>query len=372
MTWYHDTLSNWTGNHNFYIYQEENPGGKIWLIPWDLPATLTKTDPIIDDFGVPEWNVAPETCAPMEIWSGSLAIAPHCDKLTGLLADALWDSFVPIGEQLDKTCFDSDHMKARIDRYAALVEPAIAQDPVIDLAKWKNEIRDLRVTMDILNKGFDDYIHGRTLPVDTSGFLTPFPDSGFLRTDRVNNFEFSSGVSLPSWTSTSILAGSGSMISLALDTQASLWGKSDLLCSFVFLPLDSPSAYCSERADIGIHFQKTTDLSGLKRLRLDLKCDVPRHCFVYLQSKTYEQQGIKSACGWQITATAASKQYTFDISQIGYPSSVAGNTSAILDSVLISAEGIGLSPSARFDNLGKLVAPADSGYMQVDNIIFEY
>ena len=369
MTWYYDPQSKWIGNHNFYLYEEENPGGKIWLLPWDLPATLTKTDPIIDDFDVPEWNVAPTTCDPMPIWGGSFGIPPHCDKLTGLLADALWDEFIGVGQQLVSSCFGSDHMKGRIDRYAALIDPAIAQDSTINRERWRSEVKDLRMTMDILNQGFDDYIHGRTPTVDTSGFLTPLPDSGFLLSDRVNNFELSPAIPLSSWTYSA--ATKGSTISIGLDTIAPLWGKSDLLCSFVFSPLDSPSAYYSEGADIGLLFQKEVDCAGVKRLRMHLKCDSPRYGFVYLQSKAYERKGVKNTFGWSLTIGAKNKQYTFDMATISYPTGGSSDNPDILDTVLASVQGVGFRVEGRFNNAGKLAVAPDSGYLRVDNVLFE-
>jgi hypothetical protein len=367
MTWYYDLKSSWVGNHNYYFYQEENTGGKIWLIPWDLPATLTKTDPIMDDNDMPEWNVAPDTCAPQHIWGTDYGYPPHCDPLIGLSAETCWERFVKAGEQFLVTCFNADRMKQKVDEYKTLIEPVVAQDPALDLEKWQNEVGDLRQTMDVLHSGFDDYLHNKKPALDTTGFSASFPDSGFLQADRVNNFEFSPISSLSLWSTCT--ASSGSTISLALDTINPLWGKSDLKCQFVFTPMDSAPIY-SEGGNLNIFFKNETNLKSFKRIRMHLKCDATRNTFVYLTSKFYEQKGAKNSYGWNIYINAANKQYIFDMAQINYPSWGDPANPDILDSVLTTATGIGLNFGARYNNIGKLTAP-DTGYLRIDNIIFE-
>jgi hypothetical protein len=167
--WFSLKTTIFRGPLNYYFYQEENPGGKIWLIPWDLPPTLTKTDPIIDDYGMPDWYVEPDTCAPRPIWSGDYGYPPHCDPLTRLTADVLWNDFVKVGEQLLSTCFKAERLQKKIDDYTALLQPVIAQDKTIDSNHWQNTVKDLRMTMNILNTTFDNYLHKNTPVVDTTG-----------------------------------------------------------------------------------------------------------------------------------------------------------------------------------------------------------
>lgn len=369
MTWYCNQQQTWNINHNYYFYQEENSGGKIWLVPWDLPATLSKTDPIIDDFGMPDWYVEPDTCAPRPIWSGNLGLPPHCDRLTGLTADALWDNFAKAGEQFLATCFNAGRMKKQIDDYSAFIEPVVTGDRTINLSRWQSSIKDLRMTMDILNTTFDDYVHKRTPLVDTSGFHTLLPDSGYLSADRINNFEFTSVMPTASWSQT--FQSKGSTLSLLIDTIAPLWGKSDLLCTFAFATLDTPAGY-AEWADVQLSFRHATDLKNIQRIKVHLKYDSPRGFFVYLLSDSYDRLGAKNVYGWwSSSANTQNKQYTFEMSQIDYPTWGSPDDPDILDSVLTTVTGIGFSPRPRFNNAGKLSVVPDSGYLRVDNVIFE-
>ncbi|HEX2959544.1 MAG TPA: CotH kinase family protein [Chitinispirillaceae bacterium] len=163
MTWYLDTATGWCGNHNFYIYENQGAQKKFWFIPWDLPATLTRTDMIIDDYNVPEWNVKPQNCdTAYQVWAGDFARAPYCDPLLGATAEAMWPEFVATGEQLLSTCFTTDRLQAMVDTYKELLSPVIEKDPTVNFEFWKKSVEYLRESMPILNKGYDDYIHGKT------------------------------------------------------------------------------------------------------------------------------------------------------------------------------------------------------------------
>jgi spore coat protein H len=370
MTWYYDRKSGWLGNHNYYFYQEENPGGKIWLIPWDLPATLTKTDPIVDDKNMPDWYVEPDTCAPKPIWGTDYGFPPHCDPLTALTADVLWDNFAKAGEQFLAGCFKSDTMKQKIDTYKTLIEPVVAQDSAIKFKTWENEVRDLRLTMDILNTTFTDYIRKKAVAFDTAEFFTPFPDAGFLSTERVNNFEFSAIVPMTPWSQS--FSSLGTTVSLSVDTISPLWGKSDVLSRFVFVPLDSSKTY-AEWIQNFLYFKEEKNLKDLKQIRMNLKSDASRTIFVFLSSKAYDRLGSENAYGWwSVPINTTSKQYTFEMSRISYPTWGDPGNPDILDTVVSTASGIGFSPQPRFNNIGKLSVIPDSGFLRIDNIFFEF
>jgi hypothetical protein len=163
MTWYYDTITGWCGNHNFYIYEDEGPLKKLWFIPWDLPATLTSKDMIIDDYNVPDWNVKPANCdSAYEVWAGSFAHAPNCDPLIGTTAAVMWPEFVATGEQFLATCFTTERLQSMVDTYKELISPVIEKDTTISFESWKNGVKYLRESMPILNNGYDDYIHGKS------------------------------------------------------------------------------------------------------------------------------------------------------------------------------------------------------------------
>lgn len=160
MTFYYDTLSGWCGNHNFYIYEDEGPQKKLWFIPWDLPATLTSKDMIIDDFNVPDWNVkAPNCDSAYKVWGGSFAHAPNCDPLIGTTAEAMWPEFVATGEQFLSTCFTTSRLQAMVDTYKELISPVIEKDPTLNFESWKQGVQYLRESMPAITKGYSDHIH---------------------------------------------------------------------------------------------------------------------------------------------------------------------------------------------------------------------
>lgn len=158
MLWY--TGDSWLENHNYYFYEDENQDGKFWLIPWDLNATFFKTDPIFDDFDIPEWNETPDSCAPMLVWGDSnYAVPPNCDKLTNLTAAVYWNRFVSLAEQFLNKLFTTEMMKERVDYWAKIIEPMMKDDPFLEYETWINGVEALRGNMESLPKDFDDYIH---------------------------------------------------------------------------------------------------------------------------------------------------------------------------------------------------------------------
>jgi hypothetical protein len=369
MTWYCDAQPTWIVNHNFYFYQEENPGGKIWLIPWDLPATLSKTDPIIDDAGMPDWNVEPDICAPKPIWNGGTGYPPHCDKLIGLTADVLWNDFVKAGEQLLATCFNPERLKKEIDDYRGLIEPIVAQDRALDLKNWQNAVKDLRATTDILNTAFNAYIHKKSAVVDTSGYAVPFPaDSGFSPS-LLNNFEFNPAVSITSWAHAA--ASKNSSINLSIDTMHPLGGKADLFCAFGMRP-DDAAEKNSERAVITLDFREKKNCSGITEVHISLQNDLTRQVSIGLNSDVYSRHGIDVGVGycWDVSASPKARRFTLNIREIDYPDWVSHNRPALLDSVLAELSGIRISPSPFFGGNGELQAVPDSGFLKIDNIRF--
>lgn len=158
MLWY--TGDSWLENHNYYFYEDENPDGKFWLIPWDLNATFFKTDPIFDDYDIPEWNETPDSCEPMRVWGDdTYAIPPNCDKLTNLTAAVYWNRFVSLGEQFLERRFTPEMMKERVDFWAKIIEPMMKDDPFLEYEAWTSNVEELKSIMESLPKDFDDYIH---------------------------------------------------------------------------------------------------------------------------------------------------------------------------------------------------------------------
>ncbi|MBN1307206.1 MAG: CotH kinase family protein [Chitinispirillaceae bacterium] len=367
MTWY--TGDAWMTNHNYYFYEEENPGGRFWLIPWDLNSTLYPSDPMVDDYGLPEWNVVPENCDPVTVWGGDLATPPNCDKLTGLTAATLWNDFSALGKQFLADILTPERLKNRIARLASLIDPVMTDEPTITHDDWLKAIDVMKVDMDPLCNDFDDHVNNRIPVVDTTGFFTPFPADSGLRVDRVNNFEFDPAESIDSWTNVNI--SDGSTTSLSLDTLAPLWGMADMLCSFVFHPADTATPY-AEWAYLGFSFADPLDCSELKGLRISLRGDTPRSCWIHLASDVYERNGVDDSYGWFITIGIKNKQFTLTVDRIGYPTWADSGNPDLLDSMLTEVKGIGLNPNPRFDDFGRLSVVPDTGFIRIDNIVFDF
>jgi len=368
MTWY--AQPDWFSNHNYYMYQPEASDGKIWIIPWDLHVTFSRKDPIVDVMGVPDWNVAPQSCEPDSIlWGNQVGVPAHCDKLIGLTADIFWNDFVRISEKMLTTGFDVARLQGKVDFYRQLVDTAIKRDPYVDHDAWIGQVNALRSDIAVLNSDFDDYIHGRTAVADTSGYTVPFDGTGYLVTDRLNNFEFTPLGNENKWSYHYV--SENSSITVTHDTIHPLWGRGDVLYSFVFNPAPGEGQYIEWGRTV-LEFEKTTDLSGLKEVRVDLQSDSNRDLWVFIASDLYSKNDVNTEYGWWESTASKGAQHVFKINGAGYPTWATGNLPDILPDVLANAEGIGFSSNPHFNSSGKLVSAPDSGYLRIDNIRFVF
>lgn len=369
MTWYKDAESGWMGNHNYFFYEEESENGKFWLIPWDLNATFTKTDEIIDEYGMAEWNEVPESCEPMVVWGNSLAIPANCDKLTGLTAATQWDKFVETGEQMLETVFTADNFKQQVTDLTKLIQPVMQEYYPDTLETWEEAVEDINETIDTLVKGFDDYIHGRKAEIDTTGFTLPFDDTPALLTSRINNFEFSPETNTESWIT--VLASENSTAAGSIDTNNALFGTADLHCTFSVYPFDTTKPY-SEWIAVNLLFDELVDLSECTSIRFCSAVDLPRYCLFQLQSPVYDTSASEDKYGWLIKTRPKKQQISVLFDDIDYPDWGADDNPDVLDDVLKSVSGITFLLNPRFEDDGSLMVVPDSGFVRIDNIIFDF
>jgi len=367
MTWY--VTDDWFGNHNYFFYEETATNGKIWQIPWDLHVTFNKRDPIVDDLGAPEWNIKPPTCEPVNLWGNSLGIPAHCDKLTGMTADLLWNEYVKICEQMLKTHFSVPHLTTKLDYYTSLIDTIVRRDPHMDHNSWLNSIKNLRKDITVLNTSYDDYIHKRTISLDTSGFTQPFSGNGYLVTDKLNNFEFTPSTSPSAWTNS--IASANTTQSIIHNTSLPLWGTADVKYSFTFRSAPGTGKYL-EWSIGGLSFEKETDLSNVKEIHINLKADSKRTIGISIFSPEYGKYNVSNRYGWIEGITEKDSIRVFRLSEATYPFWDTSNPPDILDRVLTHATGIVFQPDAKFDDNGKLISDPDSGFVQIDNIRFVY
>ncbi len=367
MTWYKQ--DDWTGNHNYYLYQQNAADGKIWIVPWDLHVTFGRKDEIFDVFGVPDWNVEPPNCEPVTIWGNQSGIPPNCDKLTHLTAAVFWDEFVKISENMLRTCFDPAHLQSKIERYKNLIDTVVQNDPHISYDSWLGQVSALRNDITILNTDFDDYIHGRSFVNDTSDFLTPFNGSGYLTLDQLNNYESEPTEKENRWSS--IMAATNTIVTVKRDTINPLWGKSDLLYSFVFNPEPGKGTYL-EWGKIVLGFEEPVDLSKLKAIQVNVNSDSYRYLWVFISSPVYYKNRVNYEYGWWDAATPEKAFKTYTINSAGYPSWADDNPPDLKEEALKRVTGIGFQANPHYSNDGELASAPDSGFVRIDNIRFVF
>lgn len=367
MTWY--VKPGWVSNHNYYYYQQTTVDGKMWLIPWDLHVTFSKKDQIVDALGIPDWNVIPQNCDTIIIWGNQTGYPAHCDKLTGLTADLLWDDFVTISERMLNTCFDVNYLQNKIDRFKDLIDPVIQNDPRVDYNGWLGQVNALRNDIVTLNSDFDDYIHKRTVVNDTDEYLKPFDGTGYLSIDKLNNFEFESVGNEDVWSS--YMKASNSSIQVLHNTINPLWGTADLLYSFVYNTEPGNGMYL-EWGNMILKFENPEDLTTLKQIQVNLQSDSNREFWLYIASPEYGKNNLSVQYGWWDGTLSKDSLRVFKIQTAGYPSWATGSEPDILQDVLSNATGIGFQSNPHFGADGELVASPDSGFLKIDNIRFVF
>jgi hypothetical protein len=136
--------------HNYYWYHDTAADPRLHLVPWDMDNTFQYCDPYVDPHGygaarpVPNWNVKPASCAPIRVWEDSYVIPSGCDPLLNLLASTQWPRFRQLGRELLAGPIRTSALQEKARLWAALIEPVVREDPVIDYATWQQE-RDVLV-----------------------------------------------------------------------------------------------------------------------------------------------------------------------------------------------------------------------------------
>jgi hypothetical protein len=360
-SWYSDeTARLWASNHNYYFYEEENTGGKIWLLPWDMDNTFFEIDPYYETAKIPQWNETPEHCAGYPIWNDEFVRPPNCDKLIKLMASVFWNRFVKLGEQFLADQFISQRLIEKINKHSNVIFEYVQRDPAINNISWANEVNTLKYYMPNLATGFSNHIHS----------IKSEPNSNrYLSTAKLNNFEFTLPSSNMYWVEKYF--SNNSEGSVAHNTAGPLYGTADMRFDFTFRETDTPKTW-----DIWGNFQpgfeQPADFSNIKEIRIALRGDRTRNWRISLGNwDVYQKHGASSEYGWEISATAQTQAITLKMSEIAYPSWATVKPD-IQAEVFKSVRTLMFSPSAQCDNNGFLNVIPDIGYLQVDNIEFVY
>jgi len=172
-SWYIDHLGPGPINHNYYYYEEENPNGKIWLIPWDMDQALVERDTYFDAGGgmgfpgggfpgggggaLPQWNVSTTNCGGQQVGQFRF-MPPNCDKLIKLMANH-WNRYVQLGDLFLKDLFVSQRLNDKITKHSNLINNAVQQDPYIQQGTWTNGVNSLKNYLPNNISSFRSYLH---------------------------------------------------------------------------------------------------------------------------------------------------------------------------------------------------------------------
>jgi hypothetical protein len=143
-------------NHNLYWY-EESRRDKMWLLLWDMNDTFKPFlfKQIHTREGMPEFpDPLSKPCSQeIRVLNGSTPAKPYyCDPFLRRVATVFRSKIVAAEKMLLETSFSKEALQARVDRWAAALEPTIAEmertqlplPPAFQVAKWKNDVRNLR------------------------------------------------------------------------------------------------------------------------------------------------------------------------------------------------------------------------------------
>lgn len=127
------------GNHNFYMYQEEERPF-FWVIPWDLEATFN-----VDHWlgSVEPWNELEPKCEDIPMMPGSTDtyIRPAgCDQTLRAFAlseRSLYEKYLKV---ILKNHMDKESILEKINDLTELIEPYIETDDTLDPESWQSEV----------------------------------------------------------------------------------------------------------------------------------------------------------------------------------------------------------------------------------------
>jgi spore coat protein CotH len=166
-SWYVDQATGQGINHNYFFYEEESAGGKIWIVPWDMDQALGQRDNYFDAMGggfggfgqpLPQWNVPTTNCAAQSV-AGNSFIPPNCDKLFKFTAANFWNRYVQLGDIFLKDVFVSQRLNDKIEKHRNTISGAVQQDPAITQTTWTTDVNSLKNYLPNNISAFRTYLH---------------------------------------------------------------------------------------------------------------------------------------------------------------------------------------------------------------------
>jgi len=361
-SWYSDkTAQQWANNHNYYFYEEENAGGKIWLVPWDMDNTFWEVDPYYETAKIPQWNETPAHCGGHPSSTNEQFIRPpNCDKLTKLMASVFWNRFMNLGEQFLSDQFVSQRLIDKINTHVRVISESVQRDPIINNSSWTNEVNTLKYYMPNLVTKFSNHIHSIKSDVNSNRYLNP---------TQLNSFEFKLATNNMYWVQKYFSDNSEG--SVTHNSTNPLYGMADIRFDFIFKETNNPKAW-DVWGNFQPEFEQPADFSRLKEIHIALRSDIARNLRISLGNwDVYQKYDANGEYGWEIQVTAQTQTVTLKMSEIAFPT-WASITPDIKAEVLKSVKTLMFSPSAQCNSNGFLKVVPDAGYLQIDNIDFLY
>lgn len=353
-TFYVDENWSWWGNHNFYLYEEEDRPF-FWLVPWDLESTLNINAAFE---AVPRWTTTPQDCSTMyPVWGDSLVLTPGCDPLLSALAEDMAPYQAAVQELLQGP-FSEQTLLDNIERDVELIRDAVRADPNgPSESQWDGSIAHLKSQIPVLRARLEQL--GKGLPFD----------SWSVNTSAVNDFETLDDFSL--LTGTTLQSNPSSTVSCSINRDQPIAGGADLLLRFDYRNDPMPWQQW-------IHFSlplSNGDLSSFTGIRLRTRADRLRTLRVDVESPL-DSSGLEGIhLGWDVPVSPAATLSEVRFADLRVPAwAIAQGRDPADDraAILASVFGIAFNPSCEGRNDHGFLPEGveDSGYVQIDEIEF--
>jgi hypothetical protein len=347
----------WSGNHNFYLYQEAPD--HFTILPWDLESTLNRGA----GFGsVPRWTEVPEDCSERYgAWGGdNLVIAPGCDRVFRALAEDL-TTYRTAGQELLDGPFGEQTLIDAIDTYAARIRGSVQVDPNgPTVTTFDQEVDYLKKQIPGLRSRFERVLSGEPwIAIE-------------LSTTALNDFEIYDDFSLTE--GTWLGANEASSVAVTINDETPIGGQQDLKMSFEYF--DQPGAAWEQWSAYRIPLAGgITDVRELTGIRMWVRADSPRGLRFNIDSNESSgaSEGIRFGWDLSVTETATQVEVLFAdaaladwvIDQGRDPGDPIEDILATLNAVVVQPECVGVGITGL---LGDGVS--DAGFVVIDDLEF--
>ncbi len=361
MGWYHDPQSGYTLNHNYYWYEEEQVGGKFWIVPWDYDNSFWSSDPLFEESGVPYWNTGSETCGTYS-FLGHWVVSPTCDNFIALLGEEYWADFILVAREFLDNSFSVDNLHNKIDRWRDQIDEATKEDPNNNYDTWKQAVGSFKTDMALFRLKLEMRLDG----VDTIALppvdLTKFNKYRGLSLKEDNTFEFSSDIiqNGPLTTNSNVEAD------YFIDSDNPLSGEKSVCFDVTFT--DVPGQPWNEWANLAFSFANSTeDIEDVDMIVVTLKSDKEKRVRIDLMSDEYPNPW-GSLYGITVTVDTIAQNFQLRIPFFTYEA--WDNQGDCKEAVLQNCRALRIAPMASRDSKGHLIDEKDSVKIWIDDIRF--